>query len=365
MDDDERYMRMALELAKNAEGRTSPNPMVGAVIVKDGRVVGCGWHRKAGTPHAEVHALAAAGELAKGAVIYVSLEPCSHFGRTPPCCDALIKAGIKRAVIAMEDTNPKVSGRGIKRMRAAGIEVVTGILANEARKLNEVFFKWIEKKMPFVTIKSAMTLDGKTATCTGQSKWITSEQSRQYGHRLRDINDAIIVGVNTVIADNPSLTTRLGENGKNPLRVVVDSCGRIPLDSKLLNDGEAPVLLAVTVKAPKERLKALADKNVQLIETKADANGRVCLPELFMKLAQQDICSVLVEGGATLMGSIIKEKLADKAYFFIAPKLVGGEKAKSAVAGEGIGNLSDAAQLTEVFTDILDGGDILVKGYLR
>ncbi|WP_196604298.1 bifunctional diaminohydroxyphosphoribosylaminopyrimidine deaminase/5-amino-6-(5-phosphoribosylamino)uracil reductase RibD [Pectinatus haikarae] len=365
MESDERYMRMALELAKNAEGRTSPNPMVGAVIVKDGRVIGCGWHKRAGTPHAEVNALAAAGDLAKGATVYVSLEPCSHFGRTPPCCDALIKAGVKRVVVAMTDTNPKVSGRGIKKIRDAGIEVTTGLLADEARKLNEVFFKWIEKEQPFVTIKSAMTLDGKIATCTGQSKWITSEQSRQYGHRLRDINDAIMVGINTVIADDPSLTARLENGGRNPIRIVLDSCARIPLDSVLINDGKAPVIMAVTEKAPEERLRALADRNVQILACEEDTNGHICLQKLFRQLAQKNICSILVEGGAALMGSIISANLADKAYFFIAPKLIGGETAKMAVGGEGIGELSDAVELFDTSAEVLDGGDVLIKGYMR
>lgn len=365
MDNDERYMRMAIDLAQNAIGRTSPNPLVGAVIVKDNRVVGCGWHRKAGTPHAEVHALAMAAELAKGATIYVSLEPCSHYGRTPPCCDAVIKAGIKRAVVAMTDTNPKVSGRGIKKMQAAGIDVKVGVLADEARKLNEVFFKWIEKKQPFITIKSAMTLDGKIASCDGQSKWITSEKSREYGYKLRDINDAILVGINTVICDDPSLTARLPEGGKNPIRVIVDSSARIPLTSKLLNDGAAPVIIAATQKANQDKIKKLEAKGAQVLIVEETEEGHVSLPILFSKLALQDVCSVLVEGGAQIVGSIVKEHLADKAYFFIAPKLIGGEKAKNAVTGAGIKNLNDAVQLTDISAEILEGGDILVKGYTR
>ena len=364
MDNDERYMKMAVELAKNAIGRTSPNPMVGAVIVKAGRVVGCGWHRKAGTPHAEVHALNAAGELAEGATLYVSLEPCSHYGRTPPCCDAVIKSGIKRVVVAMTDTNPKVSGRGIKKMRDAGIEVKVGVLEDEAAQLNEVFFKWIEKRLPFITIKSAMTLDGKIATASGQSKWITNEKSREYGHHLRDINDGILVGINTILADNPSLTTRLVEDGRNPIRIVVDSSGKIPLDAAVLNDGSAPTIIAVTSKAPQAKIDALTAKNAQVLCISSDKDGHVCLPDLFKELAQKDICSILAEGGAELIGSIIKEHLADKAYFFIAPKLVGGKAAKSAVEGTGISNLNDAAVLNNIAVENLDG-DILIKGDIK
>ncbi|WP_196593229.1 bifunctional diaminohydroxyphosphoribosylaminopyrimidine deaminase/5-amino-6-(5-phosphoribosylamino)uracil reductase RibD [Pectinatus sottacetonis] len=364
MNRDEKYMQAAIQLAQNALGRTSPNPMVGAVIVKDGRIVGCGWHKKAGTPHAEIHALNAAGNLAKGATIYVSLEPCSHFGRTPPCCDAVIKAGIKKAVVAMTDTNPKVSGRGIRKMREAGLEVVTGVLENEARQLNEVFFKWIEKKLPFITIKTAMTLDGKTATVTGQSKWITSDISRQYGYKLRDINDAIMVGINTIISDDPSLTTHSIEGGKNPIRIILDSTGRIPLTSAVLTDNKAPTIVAVTQNAPEEKINILNNNGIDVIKTTADENNHVSIRELLTKLAQKDICSILVEGGATLTGSLIKEKLADKAYFFIAPKLIGGKTAKSAIEGPGIGNLTDAVQLKRASAEILPGNDILIKGYL-
>ncbi|MBB5335661.1 bifunctional diaminohydroxyphosphoribosylaminopyrimidine deaminase/5-amino-6-(5-phosphoribosylamino)uracil reductase RibD [Pectinatus brassicae] len=365
MNRDEKYMQMAIDLAKNAIGRTSPNPMVGAVIVKNNRIVGCGWHRKAGTEHAEVHALRAAGELAKGADIYVSLEPCSHYGRTPPCCDAIIKAGLKRVVVAMTDTNPKVAGRGIKKMRDAGIEVITGVLENEARKLNDVFFKWIETKSPFITIKSAMTLDGKISTVSGQSQWITNEHSRQYGHKLRDINDAIMVGINTIISDDPSLTTRLPNGGKNPIRIIVDSTGKVPLTAKILNDNAAPVIVAVTEKAASEKITALKNKGIEIIQTAADENNQVNLKELLHILGQKDICSILVEGGATLLGSLICQKLADKAYFFIAPKLIGGKTAKSAVEGIGIADLSNAALLSEPSVEILEGSDILIKGYLK
>ncbi|WP_196606884.1 bifunctional diaminohydroxyphosphoribosylaminopyrimidine deaminase/5-amino-6-(5-phosphoribosylamino)uracil reductase RibD [Pectinatus frisingensis] len=365
MNDDERYMQTAINLAKNAVGRTSPNPMVGAVIVKNNRIIGCGWHKKAGTPHAEIHALQAAGELSQGATLYVSLEPCSHFGRTPPCCDAVIKAGIKRVVVAITDPNPKVSGRGIKKMRDAGLEVVTGVLENEAAKLNEVFFKWIETGFPFITIKSAMSLDGKTATASGQSKWITNEASRTYGHHLRDINDAIMVGINTIIADNPTLTTRLAAGGKNPIRIIADSTGRIPLDAAVLNDNAALTLVVVTAKASPLKIAALkAKKNVDVIIADAAETAGINLTDLFKQLAQREICSILIEGGATLIGNIVEEKLADKAYFFIAPKIVGGKSAKSAVEGPGIENLADALTLASPVIKNLDG-DFLISGNLN
>ncbi|WP_196602867.1 bifunctional diaminohydroxyphosphoribosylaminopyrimidine deaminase/5-amino-6-(5-phosphoribosylamino)uracil reductase RibD [Pectinatus frisingensis] len=365
MNDDERYMQTAINLAKNAVGRTSPNPMVGAVIVKNNRIIGCGWHKKAGTPHAEIHALQAAGELSQGATLYVSLEPCSHFGRTPPCCDAVIKAGIKRVVVAITDPNPKVSGRGIKKMRDAGLEVVTGVLENEAAKLNEVFFKWIETGFPFITIKSAMSLDGKTATASGQSKWITNEASRTYGHHLRDINDAIMVGINTIIADNPTLTTRLAAGGKNPIRIIADSTGRIPLDATVLNDNAALTLVVVTAKASPLKIAALkAKKNVDVIIANAAETAGINLTDLFKQLAQREICSILIEGGATLIGNIVEEKLADKAYFFIAPKIVGGKSAKSAVEGPGIKNLANALTLASPVIKNLDG-DFLISGNLN
>ena len=221
---DEDYMREALRLARNALGRTSPNPLVGAVVVREGRIVGAGWHRKAGTPHAEVHALAMAGSLAQGATVYVTLEPCSHHGRTGPCAEALVQAGVSRVVIGMQDPNPLVAGRGIAILEKAGIDVTCGILEEEAKALNEVFLKWILQREPFVVLKTAMTLDGKITTSTGESRWITNEASRQRSHELRDIYDAILVGIGTVLADDPSLTTRLpGGLGKNPLRVILDS----------------------------------------------------------------------------------------------------------------------------------------------
>ena len=356
-------MKLALELAANAKGRTSPNPLVGAVIVKDNRVVGCGWHRKAGTPHAEVHALRQAGELAKGADVYVSLEPCSHYGKTPPCAKALVEAGVNNVYAAMLDPNPKVAGNGFKILQEAGIHVEYGFLEDEARKLNEVFLKWIMHKQPFVVMKAAMTLDGKIATVEEQSKWITNETSRAYGYKLRDIYDGILVGINTVIADDPTLTARV-EGGKNPIRIVVDSTLKIPLTAKLLHDKQAPVIVATTKLASAEKVAQLQNLGVEVLIIDTDEVNRVDMTKLMQELGQKNICSILVEGGAEIHGSLIEHKLIDKVYFFIAPKLVGGQKAKTPVAGNGIGNLAEAITLQDVITKNLDG-DILITGTVK
>lgn len=359
----EKYMKLALELAANARGRTSPNPLVGAVIVKDNRVVGCGWHRKAGTPHAEVHALRQAGELAKGADVYVSLEPCSHYGKTPPCAKALVEAGVNNVYAAMLDPNPKVAGNGFKILQEAGIHVEYGFLEDEARKLNEVFLKWIMHRQPFVVMKAAMTLDGKIATVEEQSKWITNETSRAYGYKLRDIYDGILVGINTVIADDPTLTARV-EGGKNPIRIVVDSTLKIPLTAKLLHDKQAPVIVATTKLASAEKVAQLQNLGVEVLIIDTDEVNRVDMAKLLQELGQKNICSILVEGGAEIHGSLVEHKLIDKVYFFIAPKLVGGQKAKTPVAGNGIGNLAEAITLQDVTTKNLDG-DILITGTVK
>ena len=254
----------ALRLAAFGRGRTSPNPMVGAVLVKDGRIVGAGWHRKAGTEHAEIHALRMAGDLARGATLYVTLEPCSHTGRTGPCARAVIEAGVRRVVAAMEDPNPLVRGKGFKMLREGGVEVFCGLLEKEARRMNEAFVTWMTEGRPFVTLKMAMTLDGKTATAGGESQWITGEAARLRGHFLRDENDAVLVGIGTVLADHPSLTARLPDGtGKNPLRVVLDSRARTPADEPMLWDGAAPVLIVTTESAPEEKLKRLRGAGAQ------------------------------------------------------------------------------------------------------
>ena len=358
---DEIFMREALRIAKNAEGRTSPNPLVGAVVVKDGKIIAEGWHRQAGTAHAEVHALNMAGELAKGATLYVTLEPCSHFGRTPPCVNKIIESGIKRVVAAMKDPNPKVSGRGFEILKNAGIDVEIGVLEAESRALNEVFLKFITKKLPFVTLKFASSLDGKIATFSGESQWISCEESRKYAHHLRDINDAILVGIGTVLADNPSLTTRLVE-GKNPVRVIVDSNARIPLDSKVVTGKSARTIIAVTENALAEKISELKARGAEIIF--CGGEKRVDLKILMEKLAEREITSVLVEGGGTIHFSMLKNGLADKILAFIAPKIIGGAKSLTSVEGIGFEKLAEAVEIKD-FTAEKIGEDFLLSGYIR
>lgn len=360
---EEIYMREALSLAEFGRGRTSPNPMVGAVLVRDGRIVGAGWHRKAGTEHAEIHALRMAGELARGATLYVTLEPCSHTGRTGPCAKAVIEAGVRRVVAAMEDPNPLVGGRGFQMLREAGIEVDCGMMEKEARRLNEAFVTWVTQKRPFVTLKMAMTLDGKTATAGRESKWITGEKARLRGHALRDENDAILVGIGTVLADHPSLTTRLpGGNGKNPCRVILDSQARTPIETPMLHDGAAPVLIAATETAPKENVKRLCAAGAEVLL--AGTGPTVNLSLLLRTLGNRNVCSLLVEGGSTVLFSFLRERLADKIYAFIAPMLVGGTDAIPAVGGDGFSHLVDATRLTDITIEPM-GNDFCLSGYVE
>ena len=362
-DFDEQMMARAISLARNGLGRTSPNPLVGAVIVRDGRIVAEGWHRKAGTPHAEIHALNMAGELARGATVYVSLEPCAHYGRTGPCAKALVEAGVSRVVVAMMDPNPKVAGKGIAILQEAGIEVTTGVLEQEARQLNEVFLKWMTTGLPFVALKTAMTLDGKIATAAGQSQWITNEASRYETHRLRDIYDGILVGINTALADNPSLTTRLKEyQGRNPVRIVVDSRARLPLTAKLVTDGAARTIVAVTEQAPAERVEALRSAGVEIIV--AGSSNHVDMQSLMEQLGAMKISSVLVEGGGSVNFSLLQAGLVDRVYAFIAPKLVGGRDALTPVEGEGFQELDRAVELENIQLRQL-GSDVLLTGIVK
>ena len=356
---DEIFMREALRIAKYAEGRTSPNPMVGAVVVRDGKIVAQGWHRQAGTPHAEIHALNMAGELARGATLYVTLEPCSHFGRTPPCAQKIVNSGINRVVAAMSDPNPQVSGRGFEILRNAGIDLTVGVLKNDAERLNEVFLKWITRKLPFVTLKFACSLDGKIATASGESQWITCAASRQFVHHLRDINDAILIGSGTLLADNPHLTNRIS-GGKNPLRVIVDSNAKIPIKSNVLTDKSAKTVIAVTENAPHEKIAAIKDFGAEIIT--AGANEHVDLKILMNELAKREITSVLVEGGGKINFSMLKNGLVDKIFAFIAPKIIGGENSLTAVEGTGFERLSDAISLKNVTSEQI-GDDFLLTGY--
>ncbi|RNC28776.1 MAG: Riboflavin biosynthesis protein RibD [Candidatus Dichloromethanomonas elyunquensis] len=319
---EQKYMQRALELSQLALGRTSPNPLVGCVIVRNGEVVGEGFHHKAGTPHAEVHALLAAGEKAKGAEVYVTLEPCSHYGRTPPCADALIQAEVKRVIVAMTDPNPLVSGQGIEKLRNAGIEVEIGLLADEAKKVNEAFLKVISTGMPFVLYKAALTLDGKTAVESGDSKWITSEVSRHHVHELRNIYDVIMVGSQTILQDNPQLTCRYIENGRDPVRLIVDGMLSIPPNAEVLNSSSSPCILATTMAADSAKILSLKNKpNIEVWQY--DSKRNVPLIELMRDIVKKGWNSVLLEGGGNLAGKMLQEKFIDKLEFIFAPKLAG------------------------------------------
>lgn len=363
--DDSFYMSRALELAALGSGTTSPNPLVGAVIVKDGKIIGEGWHQKAGEPHAEINAIRNSKETVEGATIYVNLEPCSHFGRTPPCAAELVRRRFRRVVVAMEDPNPLVAGRGIKLLRENGIWVDIGVKKLEALMLNDIFIKYITKKMPFVLLKAAMTLDGKTATVTGDSKWISSEISREYVHRLRYRYSSILVGVNTVIKDNPELTARLkGVETKNPVRIIVDSKGRIPPEARVLDiDENRRTIVATTEDMPEEKLEYLKSRGVEIIITDKK-EGKVSIEELMKELYKREVDSVLVEGGGTVAASFLEEGYADKAAFFIAPIIIGGRNAPTPVMGRGVKSISEGYKL-EYPSISTFGQDVLVEGYVN
>ena len=332
MNIDEKYMRMALRLAQKAQGKTSPNPTVGAVVVKKGLIVGKGYHKRCGLPHAEVNALNDAGHKARGSTLYVTLEPCDHFGRTPPCSDAIIKAGIKRVVIGMKDPNPLNNGRGIRKLNRAGIATSVGILADEARELNKPFIKFIAASLPYVTVKMAESLDGKIATKTGDSRWITGEDSRRYVRMLRSKVDAVMVGVNTVIKDDPALLSGISGT-REPARVIVDSDLKTPRNSKILATTDiSPVYIATTKNAA---------NGLNILTVKSD-HGKVDLKDLLKKLGRMGIIHLLVEGGGELVASLIERKLVDEFLFFIAPKVIGGRDAVTPVEGNGIKRMDEA-----------------------
>lgn len=358
---DEKFMRAALALAVKATGKTNPNPLVGCVIVKDEQIVGEGCHLKAGTPHAEVHALAAAQDQAHGATAYVTLEPCSHFGRTPPCADALIRAGIKRVVIAMKDPNPLVAGRGIDRLREAGIQVDVGLLLQEASLINEIFIKAITTGLPFVLYKTAMTLDGKIATETGDSRWVSNEESRHYVHQLRDRYDVILAGSETVMQDDPALTCRL-PGGRDPVRLIIDGQLRIPENAQVLTSSKhSPCIIATTQASSKDKVERLQQLN-QVEIWQYDTPRQVPLEKLLRDLVRRGWTSVLLEGGGGLAGTLIKEQCVDKIEFFIAPKLVGGN-GPSPLSGLHIQHMAKALVLHDLSFD-LETGDLHVTGYL-
>ncbi|HDD35572.1 MAG TPA: bifunctional diaminohydroxyphosphoribosylaminopyrimidine deaminase/5-amino-6-(5-phosphoribosylamino)uracil reductase RibD [Candidatus Desulfofervidus auxilii] len=356
------YMQYAIALAKKARGRTSPNPLVGAVIVKDGRIVGKGYHKKAGLPHAEIEAIKAAGEQAKGADLYVTLEPCNHYGRTPPCTEAILRAGIKRVFVGMRDPNPHVKGKGIEYLKSKGIEVEIGILEKKCQRLNEMFIKYVTTGMPFVSLKLAATLDGKIALNNSETKWITNKKSRLFTHHLRDIHDAILVGINTVLKDDPALTTRLPKKkGRDPVRIILDTHLRIPLNAKVLHlNSDAKTVIVTAFDVLTEKVKVLETMGVEVWQIGLE-NGQLSLRELLALLGKKGIMSVLVEGGAKVATSFLKQKLVDKIYFFYAPKIVGREHL-SMVGELGISSLKKAIQFKDVSLRRFEN-DILIVGY--
>ena len=320
---DEFFMKRAIKLARKGRGSVSPNPMVGALLVRNGKIIGQGYHRRFGGPHAEINAIRNAKENVAGSTLYVTLEPCCHEGKTPPCVDSIIAHKIARVVIGSIDANPLVSCQGIDVLRQNGIEVQTGILADECRKLNEVFFHYMETGKPFVTIKYAQTLDGRIATSSGQSQWISSGASLQFAHRLRADHDAILVGCGTVIQDNPALTVRL-VRGRNPLRVIVDSHLRIPLNAKVFDQQSvAKTLVVTTVDKTHLKWKKLEDKGVEMMSIKADQEDHVNLKILFKRLSQKNISSILIEGGANILTSVLRQNIADRLVVVMAPKIIG------------------------------------------
>ncbi|MBI4093352.1 bifunctional diaminohydroxyphosphoribosylaminopyrimidine deaminase/5-amino-6-(5-phosphoribosylamino)uracil reductase RibD [Candidatus Kaiserbacteria bacterium] len=353
---DEAYMREALRLAKKGEGLTLPNPMVGAVIVRGGRIVGRGYHRAFGSPHAEVLALSRAGSKARGATLYVTLEPCAHHGKTSPCTDAILRAGVLRVVIAARDPH-RIARGGVEVLRRAGIKVTVSVCEKQARKLNEAFFTFHEKRRPFIALKFAASLDGKLATRTGDSKWITNREARKYARNLRGGYQAVLVGINTVLSDDPHLGVR-EKRKRDPLRVILDSRLHIPLKSKVLRDSN--VLLATTARASQKKKKLLEARGIPL---HVFPGARIRIGQLLSFLRRKEVISILVEGGGKIFGSFVDEKIADKVYAFYAPILIGGDCAPS-IGGRGVRRLGAAPRLKNVTLKSFKG-NVLIEGYFR
>lgn len=361
---DVKFMKEAIRLAAKGLGRTSPNPAVGAVIVRDSRVIASGYHKKAGQNHAEVEALSMIGGKGKADdILYVTLEPCNHYGRTPPCTEAIIRSGIKNVVVGMPDPNPTVEGGGAGFLRRNGVNIVSGVLEAECRRLNEIFIKFITTGRPFVIAKSALTLDGWSAASNGHSRWITNERSREFVHRMRDRSDAIMTGVGTIIADDPSLTARpKNRRGRDPVRIIVDTHLRIPHNARVLNhDSKAKTILAVGEGVPPALLKDI-DKTGVSTMTCPIKDGRIDLSALMLALGKMSITSLIVEGGAGIMGSMIKEKLIDKLYIFKAPKILGGDDGIPMARGKGPERMDQSLSLRDIEVKRF-GDDILITGY--
>jgi len=357
----ERWMRFALSLAKKGEGRVSPNPMVGAVVVKDGRLIAQGYHRYFGGAHAEVEAIRIAKEEARGSTLYVTLEPCSHYGKTPPCTQAIIRAGIRRVIIATLDPNPINSGQGVQELQSAGIETELGVCEEEAKKVNEAFFKFMKKRIPFVIVKVASSLDGKIATCKGESKWITGKEAREFAHRLRDKVDAILVGVNTIIKDDPTL---LAPSKNNFARIILDSTLRIPLNSRVLeNQDKADTFIFTTSGADKQKLSKLGEKGIKVVIVREEDEGRVNIEEVLKKLGELEIMILLVEGGGEVIGSFFDKRLVDKLFLFLAPRVIGGRNSLTWAEGKGVDLLAQTPRI-EISSLRRIGKDLLLEGYV-
>lgn len=346
-------MRDALRLAKKGSGRTGSNPMVGSVIVRGGRIVGRGYHHGFGMPHAEIEALRAAGKKVRGATLYTTLEPCRHFGKTPPCAEAIVKAGISRVVCATRDPHRITSG-GVEELRKTGIKVSVGICAREARRLNEAFFTFHEKKRPFVAVKFAVSLDGKLATRSGDSKWITNKEARTFARNLRGQYQAVLVGVNTVLRDDPHLGVR-ARGKRDPLRIILDSELRIPINSKVLRD--ANVIVAMTSRAPESRRAALEKRGISVLSFRGK---KIPLPALLSELRKREVISILVEGGGEIIGNFLDEKTVDKLYAFYAPVLIGGRHAIG-IGGCGIKEVESACRFSKISVQRF-GNNILISG---
>lgn len=365
-EEDRKFMLEALAMARSQMGKTSPDPMVGALIVKNGHIVGRGYHAQQSTPHAEAFAIKKAGDMAEGATLYLNLEPCCHYGYNPPCTHAIIKAGIKRVVAAMQDPNPLVNGKGFAQLRDAGIQVNIGLLEKEARELNEPFIKYITADTPFVMLKSAMTLDGKIATVTKESKYITGLIARQYVHMLRVYVDAVMVGINTVKLDDPELTVRdVGDEKiakRNPKKIILDTKAEIPLDSKVLKNEPEKTIIVVGEKAPKPRIDRIIKTGAVVLKAKTKG-GQIDLKKLMVELGEDKITGIMIEAGGTLAASALKEGIVDKVLFFIAPKIIGGKEAPTPVGGKGFKKLSQAIDLKSADVRML-GRDVLIEGYI-
>lgn len=356
-------MRRALQLALRAQGLTSPDPLVGAVLVKNGRIIAEGYHSALATPHAEAWAIRKAGGKARGASLYINLEPCGHYGHNPPCVDQIIAAGIKEVVVATQDPNPLVNGKGFAALRRHGIKVRVGLLQTEAQQMNEVFFHYMTRRRPFVVVKVATTLDGKIATRTGKSKWISSPASLVVAHKLRALYDAVVVGVGTVLADDPQLTVRLTKPIKQPVRVILDSLARTPLAARVLREKLGRTIIFVSPKAPRQRIRALQQRGVEVYSV-ASKGAHLSMTQAVKKLGELGYTSLLIEGGGEVIGSAIEAGVVDKVHFVLAPKIFGGRDAKTAVEGLGVSLPKQAKRIKNLSVTRV-GDDFLLTGYLN